>query len=312
MIPAGVIAGHGKSIVRGGGGGYTPLTFPTQTSVGISGVGLTESTLTHANDGPGSGLAANKWEPGDFYGSSDGAIWEQFSIVTLYPFAFPASDAGKTITFRKCNIYGGPENDAYTPRVITNPNGVNLVFEDCTIVGGTAEAVAEDSGLTFRRCYVHGSGDGAKFTSGTEWDSCYVDAWIDPASVDPHADGLQTQGVIGDGSAGSGAWIHGCTIWMPNNSTSCIILSTGSATDMRDILIEDNLFSGGVYCVYGGYDSATDDVNKVSNIIIRNNAISTSVYPNGGSSGPLTSVDAPVSHTGNYWYDGANAGVLID
>jgi hypothetical protein len=92
-----------------------------------------------------------------------------------------------------------------------------------------------------------------------------------------------------------------------------VILSTGSADQIRDVLIENNLMRGGVYSVYGGYQAGTDTLSKISNIVIRNNAFSTTLYPYGGSSGPFTSVDAPaVSHTGNYWFDGPNAGEAID
>jgi len=90
-----------------------------------------------------------------------------------------------------------------------------------------------------------------------------------------------------------------------------VILSTGSASDMRNISITDNLLGGGAFTVYGGYQSGSDAKSKVSNIAVTNNRFSTKIHPKSGAFGPLTSTDSPVVVTGNTWADGPNAGKTV-
>lgn len=282
-----------------------PLSgFPTTANTGLTGVGMTVADL---DDNGGAG-----WRGFDFYGAPNGSIWTGYDIwASGSIMEFPSSDAGKTITFKKCRIMAGTDGDPWAFWGVLNENGVNLVFEDCDMYGGQDSAIS-GSNYTLRRCRVHGGGDGLKFASDVLIEDSYIDAYI-PTTGDPHADGAQSLGTDGDGTEGSGATLRHNTIWMGAGATSCIILSTGSADQMRDVLIDNNLFRGGVYSVYGGYQAGTDTLSKVSNIIVRNNAFSTTLYPTGGNSGPMTSVDSPaVSHTGNYWFDGPNTGMAID
>ena len=102
------------------------------------------------------------------------------------------------------------------------------------------------------------------------------------------------------------------TITMPVGSTSCVILSTGSADVMQNVLIDNNKMAGGVYSVYAGYQAGSDDISKVANISVTNNKFSTQFFANGGSSGAITSRDSPVVVTGNVWYDGPNAGTPVN
>lgn len=295
---------HAGSTVLGGGGAgvlassvglsdsvVASLTvpagsYPTQSSVGLAGVGLTVGDLSSG------------WAPGDFYGSTDGAVWTGYDITCTYPMEFPVADAGKTITFRNCRIYGGPYDDPYVYWSVLTENGVNLVFEDCDIIGGLDSAIS-GSNYTLTRCYVHGGGDGLKFANNVLIQDSYVTVYIDPANPDPHADGMQSLGTNGGGTEGSGATIRRNSIVMPDDATSSIILSTGSASDMRDVLIEENYCEGGINCIYGGYQSGVDDVTKVSNIIIRNNQF----LRGNNTVDAITSSDSPVVQTGNTWYD---------
>ncbi|WP_372594896.1 hypothetical protein [Actinotalea sp.] len=264
----------------------TPSTFPTQATVGLAGVGLTVGDLSSG------------WAPGDFYGSADGAVWTGYDITCTYPMEFPVGDAGKTITFRNCRIYGGPAEDPYVYWSVLTERGVKLVFEDCDLIGGLDSAIS-GSNYTLRRCLVYGGGDGLKFANDVLIEDSYVKAYINPSNPDPHADGMQSLGTNGTGAVGSGATIRRNSIVMPNDSTSAIILSTGSASDMRDVLIEENYLEGGINCIYGGYQSGVDTLSKVSNIIIRNNR-----FKRGNNTvDAITSADSPVVQTGNVWHD---------
>jgi hypothetical protein len=184
--------------------------------------------------------------------------------------------------------------------------GTNLLIEDCEFDGlnnASADACINVANATVRRCNFHGTPDGVKLVSNSV---LFEDNYIHDLVFfeDSHNDGSQTLDTIG-------LTIRHNTIILPVEATSCIILSTGSGTDMRNVLIEDNLLGGGNLCVYGGYREGVDDIEKVENIVIQNNWITTQIVSTGGGSGVFTSVDPPVVLSNNRWYDGPNAGQLV-
>lgn len=101
------------------------------------------------------------------------------------------------------------------------------------------------------------------------------------------------------------------TMLVPIDQTGCITLFQDTAGPYNAVTIEDNLLGGGGYVMYLGYLGAA----PVTNMTVKNNAISTLYYPQGGIFG--THADYPVwgtggnTWTGNYWYDGPAAGQLI-
>lgn len=274
--------------------------YPTPSTVGLAGVGMTVDDL---NDNGGSG-----WRGFDFYGSPDGAVWEGYDIWANGSLIdFPASDAGKTITFRKCRVYAGEGDDPWSYWCVLQDGSharPTLIFEDCDLIGGADSAV---SGGHYRllRCRIGQSGDGLKAGPDVLVEDCYIETYI-PDGGDPHSDGIQSLGT-------DSLTIRHNTIWMGEGATSCVILSSGPSTAISNVLIEDNLMAGGTYCVYGGYQTGLSEGWPVSNIRVLDNKISTVMHPNGGAFAPMTSVDPPaVTHTGNTWYDGPNAGMAID
>lgn len=194
------------------------------------------------------------------------------------------------------------ETDGYFWHVLSDNGNTGLLIEDCEfdMLGSTTgDSCVSGYNYTVRRCNIHGSPDGMK--AGT---NCVIeDNYIHDLTVfgDSHNDAIQSLGT-------TSLTIRHNTIVCPSGGTSAIILSTGNATDMRNILIENNLLAGGVYTIYAGYDSGSDDIEKVENIQVLNNHFSTSIFANGGSSGPITSRDAPVVVSGNVWHDGPNIG----
>lgn len=187
--------------------------------------------------------------------------------------------------------------------IILSDNGnTGLVIQDTEIDG--MDNISGDSAVggynyTLLRCNIHNTVDGIKAGDNTVIQDCYIH---DMAQFqDSHNDGIQCLGTT------SLQIIHN-TIILEDGATSAIILSTGSADDMRNILINDNLLGGGAYTVYGGYQAGIDTLSKVSNIQITNNMFTTQIFPNSGAFGPLTSRSSPVVVTGNKWYDGPNAG----
>ncbi len=197
----------------------------------------------------------------------------------------------KNVLVKTVGCYWVIRNDASGLQVSdTEIDGLNDVTHD---------GIAGD--YTATRVDIHGTADGAKASNDTIQDSYIHDLIHSDTS---HNDGIQTLGT-------TGLTIRHNTIFNQGDGTS-IILSTGSATDMRNIFIDKNLFAGGGYTVYGGYSAGRDNLAVVSNINITNNRFSTVYHPNSGGYGPLTSDDPPVVHTGNLWADGPSAGQDLD
>ena len=187
--------------------------------------------------------------------------------------------------------------------VLNNEGAKNLQVVDTELDGqGHPQNNAGVAGdhFTLTRVDIHGTVDGVKLGS----DVTIQDSWIHDLTVTEgsHNDGVQSLG-------SDNAVIRRNTVVVPAGSTSAIILSTGSASSMRDVVIDSNLLGGGSFTVYGGYEAGVDDASKVSGIVISNNRITTTVSPRGGSFGPFTSVSGPaVTLSHNVWHDGPEAG----
>jgi hypothetical protein len=203
--------------------------------------------------------------------------------------------AGATnVIIRRCKIDVGQN---YNWGILSD-EGESPQILDCELIGGTDSTVAGN--YTMRRCNVSGSTDGLKASAADIQDS-YLHDFLINSVTDTHNDGIQCLGT-------NGLTIRHNRIIMGVGATSCILLSTGSASDMRNVLMDNNLVAGGAYAIYGGYQSGVDVQSKVSNIVISNNKFSTVVHANSGLNGPITSRDAPVVVSGNTWWDGPNAG----
>ena len=185
---------------------------------------------------------------------------------------------------------------------IRNFGATGLTITDVEVDG--LNNPSNDAGIscdncTVTRANIHNTIDGMKVGDNTTVQDSYIHG-LNRTSVS-HNDGIQCLGT-------TGLQIRHNTILAGAEATSSVLLSTGSATDMRNISIDNNLVGGGRFTIYGGYNSNVDDVSKVSNIHITNNKFTTQFYSTSGEFGPLTSVDSPVVLSGNLWYDGPNAG----
>ncbi|GAA3551681.1 hypothetical protein GCM10022197_03280 [Microlunatus spumicola] len=178
--------------------------------------------------------------------------------------------------------------------------GIQLTDVEIDGQGNTGgDSAINGGGFTCLRCDLHGTVDGIKAQSNV----VVQDSWIHDLTIgnDSHNDGIQSLGTT------SLKVLHN-RIVMADGATSAIILSTGSASDMRNVQISGNLLGGGAFTVYGGYEAGRDTLSKISNISVTNNRFTTSVFPRGGAFGPLTSVDSPVAVSGNTWADGTRSG----
>lgn len=207
------------------------------------------------------------------------------------------------VTFRNCRF----KASVYW-MILSEEGATNLLIEDCEFDGNTGasgDCAVNGANYTMRRCNIHHTVDGLKGMDNVLIEDCYIHD-LDIEGADPHNDGFQSLG-------SNGLTIRHNTIIVKNGATSCIILSTGSSGSggMRNILIENNYFAGGAYCVYGGYQAGVDVLSRITNIRILNNKFSTQIHPNGGGYGPLTSVSSPVVVSGNTWVDGPKVGQTV-
>jgi hypothetical protein len=104
-----------------------------------------------------------------------------------------------------------------------------------------------------------------------------------------HADGFQSDG-------GANQVFRHNTIRNPSGQTSAILMSTNTAP-IGNVVIDNNLMSGGGYTVYCG----TDEGGVASNTTYTNNVISREFFAKGGRWGPTTWCDRVVTSQGNIW-----------
>ena len=110
-----------------------------------------------------------------------------------------------------------------------------------------------------------------------------------PPGSPAHADGFQSDG-------GRHLTFRHNTIRNPNPQTSAILMSTNTAA-IDDVVIDDNLMSGGGYTVYCG----TDEGGVATNETYTNNRISRAFFARGGHFGPTTWCDKVDVRSGNRW-----------
>ncbi|MGB7982160.1 MAG: DUF4082 domain-containing protein [Candidatus Nanopelagicales bacterium] len=186
--------------------------------------------------------------------------------------------------------------------VLNDEGATNLQITDSELDGlnnTNNDAAVAGRNYTLTRVNIHNTVDGLKLGSNVTVRDSFIHDLV--VAGDSHNDGMQSLGA-------ADVLIEHNTIISPRASTSAIILSTGSGAQHR-ITMRNNLLGGGAYTVYGGYQPGMDSLSRVSDIVITDNRITTSVYPNGGAYGPFTSVgSAAVTMRGNVWHDGPKAG----
>jgi hypothetical protein len=184
--------------------------------------------------------------------------------------------------------------------VLSDNGNTGLKLTDVEIDGQnnvTGDSAINGGGFTCLRCDIHGTLDGIKAQSNVVVQDSYIHDLA--MTADSHNDGIQSLGT-------TSLQIRHNTIVVKDGATSAVILSTGSASDMRNVAIDSNLLGGGAFTVYGGYQAGTDTLSKVSNIAVTNNRFTTQIFPRSGAYGPLTSTSSPVVVSGNVWHDGPN------
>jgi len=167
-----------------------------------------------------------------------------------------------------------------------------LVVEDSTIDGGrNANAVGVSFGnYTLRRVEVVGTGDGARANGNVHIE----DSWVHGLVEGPggHNDGIQI-------TEGSNITLRHNTVDNPLSQTSAIMIGADQG-DVADVLVQDNLLSGGSYALYAGANISggftVRDVRLVGNQFSRVRFARAARY------GPVNvRNDEAISMSGNVW-----------
>ncbi|WP_344079344.1 right-handed parallel beta-helix repeat-containing protein [Luedemannella helvata] len=165
-----------------------------------------------------------------------------------------------------------------------------LWIEDTEVDGrGSYEALCiAAENYTALRVNCHGVGDGMRAGSNVTIQDSYIHDL--KTCGDCHNDGIQSTG-------GSNIVIRHNHIDNRYSQTSCVLLGEEFAP-LRNVLVENNLFNGGGYSLYGG-----GDTDRVSGIKIIGNRFKRAAggghFANGGSYGPAAHFDP--GRPGNEW-----------
>lgn len=138
----------------------------------------------------------------------------------------------------------------------------SVTLTDCTIDGQVNVGTCiEDRNYTLIRCDIKGAENGLDANHDVTMQDCFIHDLFN-GGADPHADGVQINNggfnmtfthntILSKGADGS-------------DTTSCII-SPQASTNPHDWLIEDNVFAGGAFSLYGPQNGTG------TNVVIRNN-----------------------------------------
>jgi hypothetical protein len=174
-----------------------------------------------------------------------------------------------------------------------------ILIHDVEIDGRNENASAAllgNSGYTCRRCNIHHGGGGPRMTSNV----VIEDSWIH----DIYGSGDTHNSAIGSNGGNNFTVRHNnidCAT-LPNCSGALVLY--GDFNPIKDVLVENNLFNGGGYCVYGGSVSGKP-YPVASNTRFLNNAFGRAAFQDCGYYGPYTAWSSANGNvwSGNYWVD---------
>jgi hypothetical protein len=182
--------------------------------------------------------------------------------------------------------------------IAPDPEPTGTVIRDVEIdLQGNVDAKAMAfSGYTASRVWVHGGADCAHAGADVVIEDSFCDLAKLPVGSDAHIDGFQSDG-------GRHIVFRHNTIRNPNAQTSAILLSTNTAP-IDDVVIDQNLMSGGGYTAYCG----TDAGGAAGHVTYTRNVVSREFFRHGGRFGETSWCDRVESARGNAWDGPPRAG----
>lgn len=221
----------------------SPSTFPNATNTGVP----AGTTLT---------------VQGGFSANTAGAIYD------ARHFQGGVTVNANDVTFRRCKFSSGDFNRVRSL-------GLRLLLEDCEIDGlNTFGHGVSYRNFTLRRCYIHNVENGASIDLGGNCliEDCFITGLY--GGGDAHSDGVQlSQGA------------HDITFrhnTIQGGNTSAIIMWNEASPQNYNVLMDNNLFSGGSYTLYGPRQTGGTNIRIVNNRFVWGtwaNGYANSCYP---------------------------------
>lgn len=171
-----------------------------------------------------------------------------------------------------------------------------ILIEDVEVDGMSTSGYGAgigNSGFTCRRCNIHHVGQGINMSNDVVVEDSYIHNMISEGN--PATTGSHNEAIISNG--GSGFVIrHNYLDGETKNASSSLSLY-GDFSRISNVIVEQNLFNGGGFCVYGG-SVPGKPYPVASNTKFVNNRFGQRYYGSCGYYGPVTSFS---SANGNVW-----------
>jgi Right handed beta helix region len=204
------------------------------------------------------------------------------------------------VTIRRTRVRGGPCGADHGIDIGYGKDTYHgILIEDVEVDGQDLQARGAgigNSGFTCRRCDIHGHARGIQTGSDVVVEDSYVHDLYGTQNSETAP--FQTNG-------GSHLVLRHNTLEqndLPTASTALALM--GEFAPVADVLVEDNLFNGGGYCVYGGSTStSTAPYPHASRVRFLHNAFGHKLYRKCGSFGPVAFYESGRGNrwAGNYW-----------
>lgn len=311
-----LLAGAGMVWAASRGDEPSPVAAPTEESPQTQPSEFGQTPSAPASAGPASpSPAASTRNPGPVYASwpnasntgvpagkkltprtGDLIITKAGTVVDGLNIRGCISVRADNVTIRNTLVRASCAEGTIGPGYNTEPK--NLLVEDVEIDGlGEANNYSGISGKNFtcRRCKIHGVGTGIRASSNVVIEDSYV--YGNKVGGDSHNTAMSIHG--GTNIVIRHNYLQ-CDDGNLNNCSSALSLYPRNGR-IDKVTVEENLFSGGGYCVYGGVfsDATATNVKFLNNGFLRNQ------WPRCGDLGPVAAWDRPVpgnEWSGNYWY----------
>jgi hypothetical protein len=231
--------------------------------------------------------------------SGDLIITTAGTVVDKMNIAGCISVRADNVTIKNTVVRASCAEGTIGPGYNTRPK--NLLIQDVEIDGmgqTTTYSGVGGNNFTCRRCKIHGTGTGIRAGSNVVVEDSYL--YGNKVGGDSHNTAMSIHG-------GSNIVIRHNYLQCDGgyNCSSALSLYSRDGT-INGVTVQENLFSGGGYCVYGGVfsDATANNVKFLNNGFLKNQ------WPKCGDLGPVAAWDREVPGnvwSGNYWYpDRAN------
>ena len=172
-----------------------------------------------------------------------------------------------------------------------------IVIEDVELdgMGVSSGSAVGNEGFTLNRVNIHNVGsDGVYVQDNVVIQNSWIHGLV-------YESGDHNDTIMTNGDARNIVIKHN-RLENPYGQTAVIALFEDFG-GIHDVLVEDNLISGGGYSVYAGGNTSMPH----SNIRFINNTFTRQFWPKGGQHGPVTALDSTITWTGNTWLDTGQA-----